>query len=387
MIAETAVLSGLIGTIYDTALDRALWSDVLRRSAEFVGGSASSLYSKNTARKTGNKFLCWSPRFDAAALPSYFEEYVRIDPSTTCQFLFDVGQIYSIGDCIPYAEFMETRVYKEWARPLGLADQLAATLDKSAMSFSLFAVFRDEEQGRADDEMRRRMRLIIPHIRRAVLIGNVLDLNTTERTAFADTLDGLAAGVFLVDQNARIVFANRSGQIMLEEENILRQKDFVLTTVDPRRTTTLPEIIASARDGDAAVGVNGIALPLSSPPEPWLAHILPLTSGIRRDAGIEYSAVAAVFVHKASIQIPSAMETMSKLYKLTPSELRVLAALSEVGGVPAVAEVVGTSQATVKTHLQGLFAKTGTNRQTDLVKLVATHAGPLRQAHCVTTDR
>src|SRR5882762_10418186 len=80
MIAETAVLSDLIGTIYDTALDRALWSDVLRRSAEFVGGSASSLYSKNTARKTGNKFLCWSPRFDAAALPSYFEEYVRIDP-------------------------------------------------------------------------------------------------------------------------------------------------------------------------------------------------------------------------------------------------------------------------------------------------------------------
>jgi len=380
MIAEAAVLSDLIGTIYDTALDRALWSDVLRRSAEFVGGSASSLYSKNTAHKTGNKFLCWSPRFDAASLPSYFEEYVRIDPSTTCQFLFDVGQIYSIGDCIPYAEFMETRVYKEWARPLGLADQLAATLDKSAMSFSLFAVFRDEEQGRADDEMRRRMRLIIPHIRRAVLIGNVLDLNTTERTAFADTLDGLAAGVFLVDKNARIVFANRSGQIMLDDGKILRRKDSVLTTVGPQRTTTLPEIIALARDGDAAVGVNGIALPLSSSPEPWLAHILPLTSGIRRDAGIEYSAVAAVFVHKASIQIPSAMETMSKLYKLTPSELRVLAALSEVGGVPAVAEVVGISQTTVKTHLQGLFAKTGTNRQTDLVKLVATHASPLRRA-------
>ena len=379
MIAEAAVLSDLIGTIYDTALDRALWSDVLRRSAEFVGGSASSLYSKNTARKTGNKFLCWSPRFDAAALPSYFEEYVRIDPSTTSQFLFDVGQIYSIGDCIPYAEFMETRVYKEWARPLGLADQLAATLDKSAMSFSLFAVFRDEEQGRADDEMRRRMRLIIPHIRRAVLIGNVLDLNTTERTAFADTLDGLAAGVFLVDQNARIVFANRSGQIMLDDGKILRRRDSMLTTVDPRIGTTLSELIALARDGDAAVGVNGIALPLSSPPEPWLAHILPLTSGIRRDAGIEYSAVAAVFVHKASIQIPSAMETMSKLYKLTPSELRVLAALSEVGGVPAVAEVVGISQATVKTHLQGLFAKTGTNRQTDLVKLVAAHASPLRQ--------
>src|SRR5712671_654985 len=107
-------------------------------------------------------------------------EYVRIDPSTTCQFLFEVGQIYSIDDCIPYAEFEQTRVAKEWARPQGLVDQLAATLDKSATSFSLFAVFRDEEQGRADDEMRRRMRLIVPHVRRAVLIGNVINLNKTE---------------------------------------------------------------------------------------------------------------------------------------------------------------------------------------------------------------
>jgi hypothetical protein len=60
------------------------------------------------------------------------------------------------------------------------------------------------------------------------------------------------------------------------------------------------------------------------------------------------------------------METMSKLYKLTPS---VRAALSEIGGVPAVAEVVGISQAIVKTHLQGLLAKIGASRQTDLVKL------------------
>ncbi len=313
-------------------------------------------------------------------MPSYFDEYVRIDPTTTCQFLFEVGEIYSIGDCIPYAEFLETRVYKEYAKPLGMADQLATTLDKSATGFSLFAIFRDEEQGRVDGEMRRRMRLVVPHVRRAVLIGNVMDLNRADATAFADTLSGLAAGVFLVDENARIVLANTAGQIMLEEGEILRQKDLVLTTVNPRTGTTLPEIIASARDGDTALGIKGIALPLSSPPEPWLAHILPLTSGMRRDAGIAYSAVAAVFVHKASLETPSAMETMSKLYRLTPSELRVLAAMSEVGGISAVAQVVGISEATVKTHLQRLFGKTGTNRQADLVKLVAAHASPLRKA-------
>ena len=308
MIVEAEVLSDLIGTIYDTTLDRRLWSDVLRRSAEFVGGSASSLYSKNVAHNSASPVLIWNPRFDVASVPSYFDEFARIDPTTTCQFMFDVGDIYSIEDCMPYAEFVETRLYKEYARPMGMADQLAATLDKSATGFSLFAIFRGDEQGLADDAMRRRMRLIVPHVRRAVLIANVMDLGAMEKTAFADTLGGLAAGVFLVDQDARIVFANRSGEIMLGEGKVLCQRGGVLTTVDPVAGTMLPDVIASARDGDAAIGVNGIAVQLSPPPEPWLAHILPLTSGARQHAGIYYSAVAAVFVQQASLETPSAME-------------------------------------------------------------------------------
>jgi hypothetical protein len=70
MIAETAVLSDLIGTIYDTALDRGLWSEVLQKSAAFVGGSAASLYWKDTVRRTGKPFLYWIARHDTT-VPSY----------------------------------------------------------------------------------------------------------------------------------------------------------------------------------------------------------------------------------------------------------------------------------------------------------------------------
>jgi DNA-binding CsgD family transcriptional regulator/PAS domain-containing protein len=379
MIQETQILSDLIGTIYDTALDRTLWSEVLQRSAAFVGGVASSLYAKDAAHRTGKSIAHWKESADTS-VPSYFDECVRIDPFTTSQVMFDVGQVYSIEDCMPYAEFVETHLYKRWVKPNGFVEQLAATLEKSATKFSTFAIFPSEEQGFVDAKMRRRMRLIIPHVRRAMLIGNVLDLGTAETMAFADTLNALAAGVFLVDENARIAFANASGQALLDEGKILRQKDGVLTAVDPRIRTTLPGVIASARVGDAAVGINGIAVPLSPIPEqPWLAHILPLTSGARQDAGIAYSAVAAVFVHRASLETPSSIETMSKFYKLTPGERRVLAAVIEVGGVSAISEVVGIREATVKTHLQHLFAKTGAKRQLDLVKLVASHASPLRK--------
>jgi DNA-binding CsgD family transcriptional regulator len=377
MIPEAEILSDLIGAIYDTTLDRALWPDVLRRSAEFIGGSAAAIFSKNPT--AGNGCVHYDSGVDPYYRRLYFEKYVDLDPATTAHYFADVGQPIATADYMPYSEFLETRFYKEWVQPQGLVDLVSAVLDKSVTSAALFGVFRYQRDGIVDDETRRRMRLIVPHIRRAVLIGNVLDLNVSERTAFADTLTGLAAGVFLVDKDARIVFANRSGQSMLEDGRILRQNDSVLTAVDPRTKTTLPDVIASARDGDAAVGVNGISIPLSSPPEPWLAHILPLTSGARQHAGTSFSAVTAVFVHQATLETPSSMETMSKLYGLTPGELRVLAATCEVGGIAAIAEVVGIAEATVKTHLQRLFAKTGTNRQADLVRLVATHASPLRQ--------
>jgi DNA-binding CsgD family transcriptional regulator len=79
----------------------------------------------------------------------------------------------------------------------------------------------------------------------------------------------------------------------------------------------------------------------------------------------------------AALNLPSPPEAIVDEFKLTPRELRVLFAIVEVGGVPEVAEVLGVSAATVRTHLARLFDKTGTSRQADLVKLVAAFSNPL----------
>jgi DNA-binding NarL/FixJ family response regulator len=73
----------------------------------------------------------------------------------------------------------------------------------------------------------------------------------------------------------------------------------------------------------------------------------------------------------------SATAKIASHFKLTPSELRVLYAVVEVGGgVRAIADALGVSQATVKTHLHHIFQKTGVRRQIDLVKLIAGIGSP-----------
>src|SRR5262245_42382316 len=376
-MAEAEQLSSVIGDIYDAALDPVLWPDVLAVCSRFAGGFAAGLVFKDATKKSGNLY------YEAGGIEPhyqqlYFDTYVKLDPSTTSHVLAEVGEPVATADFMPYDEFLETRFYKEWARPQQLADFVSAVLEKSATGAALFGVFRHERHGPADEEMRRRMRLIIPHIRRAALIGRVIDLKTTEADSLADTVDGISAGMFMVDASARIVHANASGHAMLAQGSLLRAVGGKLAPNDASAEQGLNEVCAMAERGDAAVGVKGIAIPLMAlDGDHHVAHVLPLTSGARRRAGSTYAAAAAVFVHKAAADTPSPQEVIGKLYKLTPTELRVLLAIVEVGGVPEVAEALGIAASTVKTHLGRLFAKTNTNRQADLVKLVARYTNPL----------
>jgi DNA-binding CsgD family transcriptional regulator len=218
----------------------------------------------------------------------------------------------------------------------------------------------------------RRFALVVPHVRRAILIGKVIDLHKVEAAALADTLDTLVSAMFIVSGTGRIVHANASGYTMLSEARVLRAPNGRLGTNGPASEQALLDVFTAAEGGDAALGRRGIAVPLEARDgERYVAHVLPLTSGARRKAGVSYGAVAAVFVRKAMIDLPSPPVVMAKEFHLTPAELRVLFSIVEIGGAAEVAEVLGISEATIRTHLHRLFEKTRTSRQADLVKLVA----------------
>ena len=370
-------VSALVGDIYDAALDHSRWPAVLGQIAAFVGGLSASLYSKDASSKTGALFFD-DGTIDPRYAQLYFDKYIKLDPSITAHFFAEIDKPIATADIVAYEEFLQSRFYKEWAQPQGFIDHIATVLDKSATSVALFGVFRHDRDGVVDEETRRRMRLLAPHVRRAVLIGRVIESKNAEAGTFADVLEGLTAAMLLVDANGRIVHANGAGHAMLATGHMLRAAGGHLSAVDPKVDEMLREILIAAGSGDRALGIRGIALPLVAPGgERHVAHVLPLTSGARRRTGSAYAAVAALFVHKAALATVSPPEVIAKAFKLTPTELRVLLAVVEVGGVPEVSEALGIAETTVKFHLRRLFDKTGSHRQADLVKLVAGYCHPL----------
>ena len=369
-------LSELIAEIYDAALDASLWREVVGKAGRFVGGSAAAIYSKSPTALTGHVYYEFGT--DPYYRELYFSKYIKLDPSTTSHYFADVEQPITVEDFMPYQEFLETRFYKEWAHPQGMVDNVSAVLDKSVTSAALFGVFRYQSEGIVDDEARRRMRLIVPHIRRAVLVSRLVDLKTAEAASLAGALDGLSAAMCVVDPAGRIVHANTACHVILDAGDVVSTIGGRIVANDPKTDQAFRELFAAAGSGDAAVGTRGIALPLRARDgSHYVAHVLPLTSGARRLAGIAYNATVALFICKVATEPRSPPEIIAQAYKLTPTELRVLLGIVEVGGVPETAVALGVAESTIKTHLGNLFVKTGTGRQADLVKIVAGFATPL----------
>jgi DNA-binding CsgD family transcriptional regulator len=375
-MAEVEEVSSLIGEIYDAALDPALWPSAFAKAREYTGSSQFSLFTQETIRNTAE--LYFSSGLEPEYERLYKEKYCRINPIFPTVTFFDIEETHWVPDVLPRDEFCRTRFFREYVGPQGFMDGVFANVDKSPTSCALVSLMRRMSDGMVDDELRRRFGLIVPHVRRAVLIGKVIDHHKVEAAALADALDGLSSAMLLVDGTGRIIHANASGHAMISEAIVLRAPNGGLRTFDPKADQALLDIFTAASAGDHAVGVKGIAVPLvGRNGDRYVAHVLPLTAGKRRRAGTEYRAAAALFVRKAALELPSPFEMIAQQFKLTSAELRVLFALIEVGGVPEVAEVLGVTQATVKTHLHHVFEKTDTGRQVDLVKLVAGFTNPL----------
>jgi len=202
------------------------------------------------------------------------------------------------------------------------------------------------------------------------------DLRTADAAALADLLEGLEAGLFLIDASARILHANASGRAILAAREVLVSSAGRLAAAKAAGRQALKRLFDPIKaNGTCFVEPGSVAL-TSDSGECWLAHVLPLGCEGHSGHAIPYAAVAAVLVRKAAFGLPS-LDTLAKIYRLTPAELRILLAVVEIGGVPDIAAVFGISEATVKTHLRRLFSKTNSSRQADLVKLVAGFVNPL----------
>ena len=278
-------------------------------------------------------------------------------------------------------EFYESRFYQEWVKPQCLDDFIGFKILRTDQRIGWLAANRHESLPRYRDADVRLLSLLAPHVCRAITISDALNLQTIRSEALEATLNALASGVYLTDRLGRVIYMNRAAEQQARASNALRIENDRLAPVDRAARLAMSKAIADAMADEAAMANGGVTLPLPAREHNGLiATILPLSRGERRNVCGAFAATAAIFVQDPIVAPPFPGEAFAKLYGLTGSELRVLLAMAPGLGVKEAAEVLGIGETTTKTHLQHIYAKTGTSKQTELVHLFLSSAPPVRAA-------
>jgi DNA-binding CsgD family transcriptional regulator len=372
------VLSSVISDIYDCALQPEGWTPVLMRINRLMNCAYTTI-SLSDPQFNQPRMVAHSP-WDPIKLKILNEEYgVEGVPGLRDVIFGDVDTPQSTLNTISETEFFATPFYRDWVAPQGLRDgcvvKFVHTLDRVGAMASI--TWADRDIITADE--RRFLALVSPHVRRAAMIGDLLNYHRVETQAFRSALDGLKVPVLLVDKDSVILYENASASYLLHAGQPLKRVGKTYATANQTTDGWLAAAVAKAAENQLNLGSHGVGLPISATGQrPAVAYVLPLAANGLRAAF--NPAVAAIFVSTTISGAPSPQEALATIYDLTPAEARVLVQVGSGQTTAAVAELLDVSENTIKTHLARVFNKTGTSRQPELVKIVALLASPIRSS-------
>ncbi|MER9641622.1 helix-turn-helix transcriptional regulator [Mesorhizobium sp. M0239] len=372
---SSEVLSSIIGDIYDCVLNPEGWAGVMIRITEAVDAAYTTVALASTAGNHG-RFAAQSP-WDPVQMRVLQEDYdFDAIPGLKAAVVGDIDTPVATLSHMSEAELQQTPFFQNWAKPQGLREACITKFVHTPDRIGLMGCTTRADRGIISAEEQRFLALLSPHLRRASLIGDLLDQARVTADLYRQALDHLAVPVVLTGANGAILHANGAAERMFSLQGPIFSRNGLLQVQNSAVARALLDAIASAASADASLGSRGIGLPISAPGQPpAVAYILPLTEGTARAAF--RPACAAVFISTTTSSSPLPEAVLATLFDLTPAEARVLLRIGSGLSASKSALALGVGENTLKTHLNRIFAKTGTRRQADLVKLVSDIGTPL----------
>jgi DNA-binding CsgD family transcriptional regulator/PAS domain-containing protein len=363
----------LVSRIYDCAANPSLWDDTLVA----IRDRLRSAYVMIGYADMGPLMHGGQPVFHFHHSPWDRSWLMRLQGLTDivpgAQSLLDgtIDRAWTQLGQLPREAFVQTQFNKQWAEPQGLVDSLNVPYVFRQKAIGLLSASISDKQGAAFDDAQCRMaEYLAPHVRRAMLINEMVDKDSLALTLYRKTLDTLSIAVFVVGSGGRIMFCNAAGEEMVVQGTFLQAANGLLLA---RNIAGAKQALDSALDraaqGDAALGIAGIGVPLTGPDgEKAAAYVLPVAGkDVRGDLG---AGTCVVFVARRGEHQPMAMEILRTMFDMTLAEARVALMLAQGQGPQAIASALDVSINTVRTHLQHAFTKTDTADQTALVGLI-----------------
>lgn len=371
-------LTDVIGSVYDCVLQPQEWSRSLAQISSFGESAASSVVVRD--RKSTSGMSVFEHGADQSFLRLYFEKLAASRATGISQVALDqVGDVATMTMLAGEREPLNSDFYIKWVKPLGFRDVLGVLVLKSGRRIAWFSVVRSDIQSRFDDKEIGQLGLLSPHICRALLISDALELQTVAAARLEETVDSLSTGILLTEDRGRISYMNSSAEALLKKGAALKSRDGRLVAAHSNAREALSQALEQSVSGRAPASTGQYAVPLPDEEGAGLiANVLPLQWRDSRNPLGPIPGAAAVIIQDPAASAKPPLDALAELYGLTAAEQKILELVAEGVAPQEAADKLSVSLATVKTHLQHVFAKTNTGRQADLVRLVAQATAPIK---------
>ena len=367
-VEETAL--ELIALAYDAALAPEKWRVLMERLIE-AAGTRSAILRENSA--DGKVGLFEAIGYDPASVAAYREHFVHLDHFAPILRNLPVGSPLRGSEAVPWERQRNTEFYNDYMLPKRESHVTGCILARNDRYDLLFAMQREVGQPDFSDEDMRLIRLVAPHMARAVNIHRQMTEVTAQKQWALAALDRLRVGVILLDARGQPLFVNREAERLAAARNgfaLGRNGLMLASSADTARLRRLILDAAALATGHGAIG-GGCLRTAGNGGAAMQFQVIPLPRGISEQT-LEQSlpgGCVAVFVSSRGGPRLSP-ERIAALHSLTRAEARLAALLAKGSSLEEAAATLSVSIGTVRSHLKAIFAKTGTSRQAELVALL-----------------
>jgi len=178
-----------------------------------------------------------------------------------------------------------------------------------------------------------------------------------------DALDHLTAGIILFNEHLQIFYSNKSAQKLLASGAGLRNHHGYLACRDPVITADLKNLAIDQKDHLLAIdrGDNRLALNV------LVTTLKSSVANVGRNLP-----TSILFAFETTDNYARIEEVVRSLYRLSPSEAKLVSQLFINPQLPNAAMALGITLNTARTHLKRIYNKTGVNRIASLIHMIVT---------------
>jgi len=369
MVGDAGQILGLIGQLYGAAAEPDRWEDFLESMMRTIGGAASSIIvhgagKQDLGRHTVSKGI--REEYARAYQDYYCSKNIVLNAALAKNPQNYIGTLQS---CIDISSYRRSEIYNDYARPQNLFHQCSALLSSDGSHAAAISFMRAERDGAFEEEHLQLLRSLAPHLRQAFRLHQTLRRHEQSEAGIDVALDYSDTAMFFLDATGRLLRGNaRAIRLLSEGNGLVLSKGQLQASIPGEAKRFRQLVMATCATGAGRNQFPGGFMLLQRPElRPLGCRIVPFRSD---KSLLEVLCCAILFVGDPDQRPSSRSDALRLLYRLTPSEAQLADLLLAGETISNAAEKRQIKRESARTQLKTILHKTGTNRQSELIRLL-----------------